>query len=399
VSCDLCKDVEERPDVPHVIHTCEGCGRELRIVKPGKHGKGLKIEKGDRIVIPKEWLQFSFNPLKARGHFTRAGLEWFARLIFIDNLPGKESDYNEEAHKLERRVDSIVNQSPLISPLDVNNEEDVEKIIKILKDNPGTLEYWAYWTGIFLATAREARSEGNAECASWATACAERCHAMLIFKEHLEEVVWMGHSAGRILNVLREWDARRSEGSEEFWQDTFNEHSYVLSQVFAVPVVFIQERAYVGGMKIDRQDAKFVDYLFSAESSREAILVEIKTPVAKLLGKEYRKNIFAPSNELSGSVVQVLSYRTELLRNLQGVLDSGINIQAFRPRCVLIIGNASEELVDEYRRASFEAFRSSTDVEIVTYDELFRKVEILVELFSLKRDKPKDNENKSSSDK
>jgi len=174
-----------------------------------------------------------------------------------------------------------------------------------------------------------------------------------------------------------------------FWQLTFNENSYVLSQVFAVPLVFIQDRAYVGGMTMDRSDARFVDYVFSAESSREAILIEIKTPATPLMGSEYRGNL-PPSRDLAGSVVQVLNYRNELVQNLR-TLRAGTDVQlnAFNPRCAVIIGNAEAELRDETARRSFELFRGSLkDVEIITYDELFRKVEILAELFSLKRTKP-----------
>lgn len=385
MSCEYCKDIVDRSDVPHLLRTCENCGRELRYVRYGKYGKGIRVEEGEQLVIPKEWLKLSLNPLKGHGQFTIGGLDWFVELIFVDGLPGKDSDYAQAEISLEQLMDAIVNKSSLIAPLDINNAEDVEKITEILTGNRQTQEYWAFLTGMFLSIAREARSKGDSERASWATACAERCRTMVVFKEHLQEVVWMGHSAKRIIEVLRTWDSRRTEGSEEFWQLTFNEHSYVLSQVFAVPVIFLHEKAYIGGMKVDRQEAKFVDYLFSAESSREAILVEIKTPVTRLLGRQYRKNIFAPSVELAGAVVQILSYRTELLRNLKEIFGSGVDIQAFQPKCVLIAGNTSAELIDEHRRKSFELFRSALDVEIVTYDELFRKVEILAELFALHR--------------
>jgi len=50
------------------------------------------------------------------------------------------------------------------------------------------------------------------------------------------------------------------------------------------------------------------------------------------------------------------------------------------------IGNGALELIDDQRRKAFELFRSnSKDVEIVTYDELFRKLEVLAALFSLSR--------------
>lgn len=396
MSCKLCKDIEDRSDVPHLVRICEGCGREVRFVRHGKHGKGLKVEHGERLVIPKDWLKISANPLKGRGRLYRPGLRWYAELIFVDALPSKESEYQDEARALEQRMDEIVNSSPLISGLDVNKEQDVEQIFEILGKNRGTREFWALMTGMFLAEARRARDEGNFERDVWATACAERCRSMVVFAEHLEDVVWMGHSAGRLIDIMKIWDARRTEGSESFWQETFKGHPFVLSQVFAVPVVFIRDNAYIGGMKIDRREAKFVDYLFSAESSREAILVELKTPVTKLLGREYRRNIFATSAELSGAVVQLLSYRTELINSLGEVVSSGVQIQAFRPKCVLIAGDAARELTDEHRRASFESYRAAIDVEIVTYDELFRKLEILAKLFSLKRADPEDDDSTRS---
>ena len=55
---------------------------------------------------------------------------------------------------------------------------------------------------------------------------------------------------------------------------------------------------------------------------------------------------------------------------------------------ILIIGNYSEQLTDKDKKNSFELFRRSMrDLEIITFDELFRKVEILAQLFGLKAEK------------
>jgi hypothetical protein len=148
---------------------------------------------------------------------------------------------------------------------------------------------------------------------------------------------------------------------------------------------FLREKAYVGGMTLERSDSRFVDYLYSIESSSEAILIEIKAPTTPLLGRLYR-GIFPPSKDLGGSIVQVLNYRAELTRNLRNITETDVKLKAFTPRCAIIIGNASAELTDERARRSFELLRTSLkDVEVITYDELFRKVEILAELFRLKR--------------
>lgn len=142
-------------------------------------------------------------------------------------------------------------------------------------------------------------------------------------------------------------------------------------------------------MKLSRTEARFIDYLFSAESSREAILIEIKTPVTKILGSEYRNGVYPLSTELSGAIAQILRYRIELVRHLQVATDdSEIKIAAFNPKCVIVAGNAEVQLRDANMRQSFELYRSGLkDVEIITYDELFRKVEVLANLFSLIRAK------------
>jgi hypothetical protein len=76
MSCPKCVGVVERPDVPHVIRTCEGYGRTLRIHEPGAHGKGLQVKKGDQVVIPADWLRLSLNPLKTNAQFSRFGLQF-----------------------------------------------------------------------------------------------------------------------------------------------------------------------------------------------------------------------------------------------------------------------------------------------------------------------------------
>jgi hypothetical protein len=388
MACPKCEKIVETPDIPHVIRKCEGCGRELRIREPGKHGIGFEVRKGDQVVIPKGWLTLSLNPLKSKGHFSRYGMQWFATKVHIDDLPSRKDSILAELTRLEERCDQILKPSPLLDGLDLENEDHTEQIIGKLKANQDSLEWWAFLTGTFISFARRGIEEKDIEEAIWATACAERCRSMMVFKEHLEEVVWMGQSAKRVVDIMRTWDGNKENDDEGFWQITLKENVYAISQVFAVPVVFIKDNAYVGGMNINKQDAKLVDYLFSMESSREAVLVEIKTPVTKLLGREYRAT-YPQSRELAGAVAQALDYRETLVRSIRTLpLGEGQALDAFVPRCVVIAGNGSKELDSPEKRRAFERMRANLrDVEIVTYDELFRKLEVLASLFSLTRPK------------
>lgn len=388
MSCPKCEAIVERPDLPHVVRKCEGCGRELRIHERGPHGIGFNVRKGDQVVIPGDWLKLSLNPLKSSGQFSRYGLSWFAQQIHLEDLPRKKEEIGREIDRMQARCDEILKASKIIEGLDIENEAHSEQIITTLKDNQDTPEWWAFLMGTFISFLRDAMETVNAQQAVWAMGCVERCRSMLLFKEHLEEVVWMGQSAKRVVDILRTWDGNKANDDEGFWQITLRENVYAISQVFAVPLVFIKDAAYVGGMNIDRRNAKLVDYLFSEESSREAVLVEIKTPATKLLGQKYR-GTFRPSAELSGAMMQSLDYRRSLSKNLSSLVEgTKYKLSAFAPRCVVIIGNGAEELGTEDKREAFEMFRAnSRDVEIITYDELFRKLEVLASLFSLTRKK------------
>lgn len=384
--CEQCCNVVERQNVPHVIRKCEECGREMHVVETGEHGKGIVIRKGDRFSMPTSWLNLSMNPLTSKMFFSRAGLEMAAETIFLDGILNKEHSYNSDVIELEKQMDIIVNETPYIKPLDVNNSDHSEAIASALSTRKGTIEFWAFLAGHFLAQARLARAKNDAHEASWAVSCAERCRMMLVYKKELEAAVWMGQSAKRLVAALGEWDNHQTNNSEDFWQQTFNEHSYVLSQVFAVPVVFVQEKAYMGGARLDRSGGKYLDYLFAAESSSEVLLVEIKTPTARLLGSEYREGVYGPSAELAGAIVQVLTYKSHLTQDLKRLTEGTPHeLKAFNPRSVVVLGNSKSELLDHSLRRSFELFRSSCDVEIITYDELFRKVEVLAQLFGLVR--------------
>lgn len=390
MDCPKCIDISEAPiDRPHVVRVCSECGRELRIVEPGENGIGIQIKAGDRFVIPSGWLTFSLNPLKSRGQLTRAGIDMFANMIFVDEIGKHKDDIEELLRELETRYDNILKQSKLLAGLDIQNPEHAKAAFDILASNQNTIEWWANLTGMLAQMSREAIERGQISEAVWAAMFSERARAMLIFKEHLEEVVWMGGSAKRLIDLLQTWDANKGNSIEGFWQTTLNQNTYALSQVFAVPLLFIKDAAYVGGMNIDRQDSKFVDYLFQIESSKESVLIEIKTPTTKLLGPKYR-GTYRPSNDLSGALMQALDYRTSIIQNISSITKgTEHSITAFNPKCALIIGNGISELDTKEKRLAFENFRAnSSNVEIITFDELFKKLETMANLFSLTRSKP-----------
>lgn len=182
-------------------------------------------------------------------------------------------------------------------------------------------------------------------------------------------------------SALEVWRTNTDSNDEEFWQSLFARHSYVLSQLFAYPVVLIKGKAYVGGKDLSNAGGNIVDFLLRAESSGAAVLVEIKTPQTSLLGGKYREGAYPPSTDLSGAISQVLEYCESLASEFNAITRADHRLTAVGPRSVVIIGDASRELADDAKKRSFERFRERlVGVQIVTFDEVFKRVEGLVAL-------------------
>jgi hypothetical protein len=177
------------------------------------------------------------------------------------------------------------------------------------------------------------------------------------------------------------WQQNRANGDEEFWQRFFCENPHIIAQAVPNHIIMLGQKCYVGGKSIENQGGNIVDFLYATSSSKCVVLVEIKTPITKLVGCQYRSNAYSLTEELTGSVVQVLNYRDELLKNYYSLSgqESPIQFSAFNPRCLVVAGNL--ENLSAVQRKSFELFRSnSSAVVIVTFDELFAKVQDLIDL-------------------
>jgi hypothetical protein len=183
---------------------------------------------------------------------------------------------------------------------------------------------------------------------------------------------------------LHIWEANKDNPDEEFWQKTLEENSFVLSQIFAHPIVIVRGKAYVGGKSIFNSGGNLVDFLGKTSISKNAVLIEIKTPTTDLLGKQYRGNSYSISTDLSGAVVQIASYKSSLQNQYQDLFngtETDIS-EAFEPTCAVIVGNYGKEIENSpIKKKSLGLFRSHLkDIKVLTYDELFGKVQLLVDL-------------------
>ena len=181
--------------------------------------------------------------------------------------------------------------------------------------------------------------------------------------------------------ALAKWRENVTNDDEEFWQKLLADHASVLSQMFAYPVMLVQQKAYVGGKALDNTGGGLVDFLYRAVSTGALIIVEIKTPKTNLLGREYRQS-WPLSTELNGAIAQVTKYRQALMQSFRSLASKeNIELTLGEPRCLLIAGNAKSELDTPDKNNGFALMRDRIEgVTVITYDELFERLERVVDV-------------------
>ena len=169
--------------------------------------------------------------------------------------------------------------------------------------------------------------------------------------------------------------------NENTWQRFLRENPFIIRLAFNIPVMVIRDQFYVGGQRFDGGGEKISDFALKTVATGNISLVEIKTPQTGLLEtRPYRGGVYAPSKELSGAVNQVLDQAYQLQRTIDSrkVNSRAYDLEAYAVQGLVVAGR---DLVDEDKRKSLELFRNNQkSVDIVTFDELLTKLELLCEL-------------------
>lgn len=198
--------------------------------------------------------------------------------------------------------------------------------------------------------------------------------------ESLQEITSVA-GITQINKLLEIWEHNSENDSEEFWQQTISEFSWIISQVFSTPIIIYEEKAYCGGKFVDNKGGNLVDFLYKSNLTANVALIEIKTPCTDLVGNAYRQT-FSMSDELSGAVGQSLNYKHSIQKHYIGLVSENKKEDTFEvlnPRTLLIAGCMTKEFEKEKGKLeAFELYRQNLkDVVIITYDELIEKIKIL----------------------
>ncbi|RWG98705.1 MAG: DUF4263 domain-containing protein [Mesorhizobium sp.] len=172
---------------------------------------------------------------------------------------------------------------------------------------------------------------------------------------------------------------------ERHWQEFFNANAFILQLAFNLPALAFGDQVAVGGTRFDGSGGKLADFVLRLGLFGNLALVEIKTPKAALLVKRpYRGGVYAPSEELSGAVTQVLDQRHQLQNeiNSKKVTSKAYDVFTYAVPCIVIVGR-SPITVEE--KKSLELYRNNLrDVIVITFDELLAKLKALHEFLAKK---------------
>ena len=218
----------------------------------------------------------------------------------------------------------------------------------------------------------------------------ERCRNVRVVREQLKQLVaevpyelMRLHAdiervtLAKMIEVFKEKVAANLK--EHYWQTFSEQKTFILSMVFSRPVELIYTQFHAKGSTLGGAGARIGDFLFK-EHGQSIAIIEIKKPTTPLMqDSAYRgQEVFGPTSELSGAITQVLFQQSELRQHWLFHTHKNPTLRlsdADVVKCIIIAGLMPAE---PNKLRSFEIFRNAyKDVEVVTFDELLAKLELL----------------------
>lgn len=207
----------------------------------------------------------------------------------------------------------------------------------------------------------------------------------------------------RLLNNSEYFEATKCEwnkaGDEAVWQEFFEQNTWIfgygLNLIACDTFDDSKLEQITTGANIFTGGGKRNDALMKTRGYISSLLFcEIKTSDKELLTKvAYRApDVYRPSADLAGGVAQVQKTVEKAVRGLADVVNqqfksdgepTGVQYSSIKPRQVLVTGSLSEFMselgINQEKLSSFELYRRSiSDVEIITFDELYLRAAFIV---------------------
>jgi Domain of unknown function (DUF4263) len=195
------------------------------------------------------------------------------------------------------------------------------------------------------------------------------------------------------LNIFQE-NLESKNSDEGFWQAFFAENDWIFGYGLNYQFLhLLNDQPDYGGRNYTGKGSQKGDFLMHTKADAKfTVLVEIKTPVTKLLSydkseprkvKNPRNDVWLLSSDLLGAISQIqVNTRTWVIdsQKAENVRPLERNdIYTIEPKGILIIGNTNELNSNESIISCFESYRRNTaNPEIVTFDELYERAKFIV---------------------
>jgi len=196
--------------------------------------------------------------------------------------------------------------------------------------------------------------------------------------DNIEDLV----TTTRISKIIALRETNKENDNEEFRQKIFQDNPWILSQIFCAPFIQIWKKFYCWWKEDTNKWWVLWDLMYWNELSGTMAFIEIKTPSSKIIGGNYRWKdegaqnlLYTMDKDISWWIIQVLNQKKVYMQTYPKKNGKSYN----HIKCILIVWKLPEN-TDELK--SFELYRNATkEVEIITYDELFKRIWIMMEMF------------------
>lgn len=191
----------------------------------------------------------------------------------------------------------------------------------------------------------------------------------------------------------------KKHSEEKVWQYFFEKNQWIFGYGLDYRYQeILQREVHLSDAELNGSNTVIGDYLLG--DNFFTTFIELKKPTTPLFGnKGNRSNSWKLSNDLIESVSQILEHKASGLIRLdktQYINGEPVKQRAYDSKVILIIGDWKEldkteaTLEKEIKKKTFELFRrDSRNVEILTFDELFKRAHFIAEGEKIKNDKPK----------
>lgn len=129
---------------------------------------------------------------------------------------------------------------------------------------------------------------------------------------------------------------------ENNWQEFFTKNEKILSFLSPFPIIFLQDKAYIGGKALDNYGGNLADYIYKNSLTNNSCIFEIKTPKTPLImDSTYRDDIHYLSNELVGGISQIIGYKESFTKQFNSIKLSdpaASNYECLNIKTILLIG-------------------------------------------------------------